>query len=198
MMKKHKIISQNLPKGRIIEIYGDTDVGKTRTVLTLISDLKDKTCLYVDADRDLTKEKLLKYNVQDTVTVFQPSTVEQVSETLLTFLKHGAVDIIVVDSTANLVPESLTDLPVAQHTGRQRTRAIAAMVQSLIPLAEQQETTVIFISQTRKNPDGTVYSTGGKALRFYASVRLLITEDDITVVKNKTDITLLEVQGNNL
>lgn len=198
MMKKHKIISQNFPKGRIIEIYGDTDIGKTRTVLTLISELSNKTCLYVDADHDLTKEKLLKYNVQDNVTVLQPGTVEQVSDILQAFLLNSAVDIIVIDSTANLVPESLTDLPVAQHTGRQRTKAIAAMVQALIPLAEQQGVTVIFISQTRQDLNGISYSTGGKALRFYASVRLLVTKNDITVVKNKTDMTLLEVQGNNL
>lgn len=198
MMKKHKIIPQDLPKGRIVEVYGDVDVGKTRTVLTMISELSNKTCLYVDADHDLTKDKLLKYDVQDIVTVFQPSTVEQVSETLLAFLKHGAFDIIVIDSTANLVPESLTDLPVAQITGRQRTKAITAMVQALIPIVEQQEATVIFISQTRQNHDGTVYSTGGKALRFYATVRFLITEDDIVVVKNKTDMTLLKAQGNTL
>lgn len=190
-MKKHKLISQNIPMGRIIEIYGDVDVGKTRTVLTMISELQNKTCLYVDVDRDLTKEKLLKYNVQDLVTVLQPATTEQTADIIRTFLDHNAVDIIVVDSTANLIPCELAELPIGQQFNRQRTKAITAMVQSLVPVLDQKDIMMIFISQTRQNPDGTVYSTGGKALRFFASIRLMITKDDIITVKNKTTVTLL-------
>lgn len=190
-MKKHKLISQNIPMGRIIEIYGDVDVGKTRTVLTMISELQDKTCLYVDVDRDLTKEKLLKYNVQDLVTVLQPATTEQTADIIRTFLDHNAVDIIVIDSTANLIPCKLAELPIGQQFNRQRTKAITAMVQSLVPVLDQKDIIMIFISQTRQNPDGTVYSTGGKALRFFASIRLMITKDDIITVKNKTTVTLL-------
>lgn len=191
-MKKHEIMLQNLPKGRLIEIYGDVNVGKTRTVLTLISELQNETCLYIDVDRDLTAEKLLKYGVQDIVTVLQPDTIEQIEDILTKFLEHDAFNFIVIDSTANLISEELRNLPVDQTFGRKRTRAIFAMIQRLVPIIEQKDVTVIFISQTRQNPDGTFYATGGKALRFFASVRFLITEDDIISVKNKTERTLLK------
>lgn len=195
-MKKHKLISQNLPKGRVIEIYGNVDVGKTRTALTVISELQDRTCLYIDVDCDLTKEKLLKYGIQDTVTVLQPVTIKQTTDIIRTFLDHDAIDIIVVDSTANLIFEESQNFSAGQQTYKKKIKALAVMIQSLIPLIEQKGTVLIFISQTRQDLNGNVYSTGGKALRFYSSVRLLITEDDIVIVKNNTDITLLDTCNN--
>lgn len=183
-----------IPVGRVTEIFGGVNTGKTFTALNIIANLKDKTCLYIDTDRDLTANKLLKYGVQDIVTVLQPETIEEIENIITGFLEYDAFDVIIIDSTANLMPKELLNLPIDQTFGRKRTRAIFSMVQRLIPVIEQKNVRVIFISQTRENPDGTVYSTGGKALRFFASVRLLVTEDDITVVKNKTDNVLLDIQ----
>lgn len=193
-MKKHKIISENLPKGRLIEIYGNNDTGKTFTVLSLISELRNCTCLYVDTDHDLTAQKLTKYGLQERVTVLQPDTAEQAADITEQFLSHGIFDIMVVDSTANLVPEAFKNMPVDQISWKQRSKAISTFVKQLVIMAEQKNITVIFVSQNRSDLDGNLYTTGGKALRFFSSARFCVTEDDITVVKNKTTETLLSLR----
>ena len=189
-MRKNCLISQNIPSGRITEIFGDVDTGKSSVVLRIIAALIDKICLYIDVDRDLTKQKLNEFDIQDMVTIVQPDTLEQVIIAINSYLQHDLVDIIVIDSTANLISEKHKDMPVNQISWKQRVADITSLVQKLIPIIESKNIILIFVSQIRKDLQGNSYTTGGKALRFYSTVRLEISKDDIKVVKNKTDLQL--------
>lgn len=190
-MKKHILISKNIPQGRITEIFGDVDTGKSTAVLKIIGALANKTCLYIDTDRSLTQQQLAEFDIQDMVTIFQPDTIEQVIDITDQFLEQNVFDIIVFDSTANLISERNKDLPVDQMSWQRKVADITKLVQKLIPVIEDKNMIVIFVSQIRKDLKGNSYTTGGKALRFYSTVRLEISRDDITVVKNKTDKVLL-------
>lgn len=190
-MKKHILISKNIPQGRITEIFGDVDTGKSTAVLKIIGALANKTCLYIDTDRSLTQQQLAEFDIQDMVTIFQPDTIEQVIDITDQFLEQNVFDIIVFDSTANLISEKNKDLPVDQISWQRKVADITKLVQKLIPVIENRNMIVIFVSQIRKDLKGNSYTTGGKALRFYSTVRLEISRDDITVVKNKTDKVLL-------
>lgn len=189
--RKHKIISENLPLGKIIEVYGNVDVGKTFVTLEAIAALKDKTVLIVDSDHDTTKEKLLKHNLSNAY-IYQPHYIEEVTSFLNSIVaKNTIFDIIVFDSTATLVSESVKDCPIGQTSWKQNNVVLTNFVQYLIPLLDKYNSLAIFISQNRNTLDDKVLTTGGKALRFYSSVRFLIKEDDIVVTKNKPGITLL-------
>ena len=190
-MRKHVLIPQNIPKGRITEIFGDVDVGKSSTVLKIIGTLTDKTCLYIDTDRDLTQQKLTEFDIDDIVTVLQPDTIEQTVDITNKFLEHGVFDILVIDSTANMMSEKYKKLPVDQISWKQRVADITKFIKQLIPVIEKKDMIAIFVSQIRKDLNDNSYTTGGKALRFYSTVRINVSADDITVVKNKTDKTLL-------
>ena len=190
-MRKHVLIPQNIPKGRITEIFGDVDVGKSSTVLKIIGTLTDKTCLYIDTDRDLTQQKLTEFDIDDIVTVLQPDTIEQTVDITNKFLEHGVFDILVIDSTANMISEKYKKLPVDQISWKQRVADITKFIKQLIPVIEKKDMIAIFVSQIRKDLNDNSYTTGGKALRFYSTVRINVSADDITVVKNKTDKTLL-------
>ena len=190
-MRKHVLIPQNIPKGRITEIFGDVDVGKSSTVLKIIGTLTDKTCLYIDTDRDLTQQKLTEFDIDDMVTVLQPDTIEQTVDITNKFLEHGVFDILVIDSTANMISEKYKKLPVDQISWKQRVADITKFIKQLIPVIEKKDMIAIFVSQIRKDLNDNSYTTGGKALRFYSTVRINVSADDITVVKNKTDKTLL-------
>ena len=194
-MKKHFLISKNIPQGRITEIFGDVDTGKSTAVLKIIGALANKTCLYIDTDRSLTQQQLAEFDIQDMVTVFQPDTIEQVVDITDQFLEQNVFDILVFDSTANLISERNKDLPVDQISWQSKVADITKLVQKLIPVIEDKNMIVIFVSQIRKDLKGNSYTTGGKALRFYSTVRLEISRDDITVVKNKTDKVLLRLNN---
>ena len=189
MNKKHQLISQNVPEGKIVEIFGQDNVGKTYTILRLISDLKNKICLYVDADRDLTREKLLKYGLSDRVIIVQPDSIEQTVNIIQQYL--SVIDIIVVDSTANLLPGNFKDTPVNMISWKDRVKGISVLLQRIVPLCDINKIITIFVSQNRYDKDGNSYTTGGKALRFAATIRLQVTEDDLKIVKNKTSVTIL-------
>ena len=194
-MKKHILISKNIPQGRITEIFGDVDTGKSTAVLKIIGALANKTCLYIDTDRSLTQQQLAEFDIQDMVTVLQPDTIEQTVDIVNRFLEQDVFDIIVFDSTANLISERYKNLPVNQISWKHRIADITKMIQQLIPVIENRNMIIIFVSQIRKDLKGNSYTTGGKALRFYSTVRLEISRDDITVVKNKTDKVLLRLNN---
>ncbi len=194
------------PKGRIIEIYGPESSGKTTLALHAIAEMQKNggTAAFVDAEHalDPAYAKKLGVNTEDLL-ISQPDNGEQALEIVDTLVRSNAVDIIVVDSVAALVPQAEIDGDMGDsHMGLQ-ARLMSQALRKLTGIINKSKATVIFINQIRMkigvmfgNPETT---TGGNALKFYASVRLDIRRigqikvgEDITgnrtkvkVVKNK-------------
>ena len=168
-----------LPKGRIIEIYGPESSGKTTISLSCIAQAQkmSEKVLFVDAEHalDPTWAAKLGVNVDDLI-VSQPDNGEQALEITDMFVASGAVGLIVVDSVAALVPRAEIEGEMGDsHVGLQ-ARLMSQALRKLTSAAAKTGTTIIFINQLREkigvffgNPETT---TGGKALKFYASVRI--------------------------
>lgn len=194
------------PKGRIIEIYGPESSGKTTLTLHAIAEIQKQggTAAFIDAEHALDPSYARKLGVDtDNLLVAQPDNGEQALEITETLVRSNAVDLIVVDSVAALVPQAEIDGDMGDsHMGLQ-ARLMSQALRKLTGIINKSKATVIFINQIRMkigvmfgNPETT---TGGNALKFYASVRLDIRRtgqikvgDDILgnrtkvkVVKNK-------------
>ncbi|HEX6258223.1 MAG TPA: recombinase RecA [Candidatus Saccharimonadales bacterium] len=194
------------PKGRIIEIYGPESSGKTTLTLHAIAEVQRQggTAAFIDAEHALDPAYAKKLGVDtDNLLVSQPDNGEQALEIAETLVRSNAVDLIVVDSVAALVPQAEIDGDMGDsHMGLQ-ARLMSQALRKLTGIINKSKATVIFINQIRMkigvmfgNPETT---TGGNALKFYASVRLDIRRtgqikvgEDITgnrtkvkVVKNK-------------
>lgn len=194
------------PKGRIIEIYGPESSGKTTLTLHAIAEIQKAggTAAFIDAEHALDPSYARKLGVDtDNLLVSQPDNGEQALEIAETLVRSNAVDLVVVDSVAALVPQAEIDGDMGDsHMGLQ-ARLMSQALRKLTGIISKSKTTVIFINQIRMkigvmfgNPETT---TGGNALKFYASVRLDIRRtgqikvgDDILgnrtkvkVVKNK-------------
>lgn len=194
------------PKGRIIEIYGPESSGKTTLTLHAIAEIQKQggTAAFIDAEHALDPSYAKKLGVDtDNLLVSQPDNGEQALEIAETLVRSNAVDLIVVDSVAALVPQAEIDGDMGDsHMGLQ-ARLMSQALRKLTGIIHKSNATVIFINQIRMkigvmfgNPETT---TGGNALKFYASVRLDIRRtgqikvgDDILgnrtkvkVVKNK-------------
>jgi recombination protein RecA len=182
-----------IPKGRIIEIYGPESSGKTTLTLHIVAEAQKKggTCAFVDAEHalDPVYAKKLGVNVNDLL-ISQPDTGEQALEITDTLVRSGAVDVIVVDSVAALVPKAELEGEMGDsHMGLQ-ARLMSQALRKLTGSISRTNCTVIFINQIRQkigvmfgNPETT---TGGNALKFYASVRLDIRR--IGAIKDKEEI----------
>jgi len=195
-----------LPRGRIIEIYGPESSGKTTLALHAIAEAQRKggTAAFVDAEHALDPVYAKKLGVDiDELIVSQPDTGEQALEIVDTLVRSNAIDVLVVDSVAALVPRAEIEGEMGDsHVGLQ-ARLMSQALRKLTGSISRSRCTVIFINQVRMkigvmygNPETT---TGGNALKFYASVRLDIRRtgqikdrDDIVgnttrvkVVKNK-------------
>ena len=195
-----------IPKGRIIEIYGPESSGKTTLSLHIIAEAQKEggTCAFVDAEHalDPVYAEALGVQVQDLL-VSQPDTGEQALEITDMLVRSGAVDVVVVDSVAALTPKAEIEGEMGDsHVGLQ-ARLMSQALRKLTGNIKRSNCTVIFINQIRMkigvmfgNPETT---TGGNALKFYASVRLDIrrigaikkgdevigNETRVKVVKNK-------------
>ena len=168
-----------LPKGRIIEIYGPESSGKTTLALHVIAEAQKKggTCAFVDAEHALDPVYATKLgvNVSDLL-VSQPDSGEQALEIVDTLVRSGALDVLVVDSVAALTPRAELEGEMGDsHMGLQ-ARLMSQALRKLTSTISKSNTVVIFINQLRMkigvmfgNPETT---TGGNALKFYASVRL--------------------------
>jgi len=168
-----------VPRGRIIEIFGAESSGKSTLALHIIAEAQKRGGLaaFVDAEHALDPEyaKRLGVKVNDLL-ISQPDTGEQALEILESLVKSGAVDVVVVDSVAALTPRAEIEGEMGQqHIGLQ-ARLMSQGLRKLTAMASKTDTTIIFINQTRMkigvmfgNPEVT---PGGKALKFYASVRL--------------------------
>jgi len=182
-----------VPKGRIIEIYGPESSGKTTLALHIVSEAQKKggTAAYIDAEHALDPEYSKKIGVDiEQLLISQPDTGEQSLEITETLVRSNAVDVIVVDSVAALVPKAELDGEMGDvHVGLQ-ARLMSQALRKLTGTVSRSNTCVIFINQIRMkigvmfgNPETT---PGGRALKFYTSIRMEIRR--ITSIKEGTDI----------
>ncbi len=170
-----------IPRGRIIEIYGPESSGKTTLTLHLVSEVQKAggVAAFVDAEHALDPEyaKRIGVKTQDLL-ISQPDTGEQALEIVETLVRSGGIDLVVVDSVAALTPRAEIEGEMdQQHVGLQ-ARLMSHALRKLTAVVAKTNTTVVFINQIRQkigimfgNPETT---TGGLALKFYASVRIEI------------------------
>lgn len=168
-----------LPKGRIIEIYGPESSGKTLLCLQAIADVQRNggVAAFVDAEHALDPEWAAKIGVDiESLIVSQPASGEQGLDITEQLVRSGAVDIVVVDSVAALTPQKELDGEIGDSMMGVQARMMSQALRKLTGAVNQTKTTVIFINQLREkigvmfgSPETT---TGGKALKFYASVRI--------------------------
>ena len=181
-----------IPKGRIIEIYGPESSGKTTVTLHMIAEVQKRGGIagFIDAEHALDPVYAKNIGVDiDNLYISQPDNGEQALEITETMVRSGAIDIIVVDSVAALVPKAEIDGDMGDsHVGLQ-ARLMSQALRKLTAVISKSNCTVIFINQLREkvgvmfgNPETT---TGGRALKFYSSVRLDGNRTRVKVVKNK-------------
>ncbi|HCM43582.1 MAG: Protein RecA [Candidatus Kaiserbacteria bacterium GW2011_GWC2_49_12] len=168
-----------LPRGRVIEVFGPESSGKTSLCLHTIAEAQKKggICAYVDAEHALDPEYAKKLGVKiEDLLVSQPDTGEQALEIVESLVRSGKIDVIVIDSVAALTPKDEIEGDMgAQHVGKQ-ARLMSQALRKLTAIVAKTKTVVIFINQIRMqigimfgNPETT---PGGKALKFYTSVRI--------------------------
>jgi recombination protein RecA len=195
-----------LPRGRVIEIYGPESSGKTTLTLQVIAEMQKQggTCAFVDAEHALDTQyaQALGVNLQDLL-ISQPDTGEQALEIVDSLVRSGAVDLVVIDSVAALTPKAELEGEMGDSLPGLQARLMSQALRKLTATIKKANCMVIFINQIRMkigvmfgSPETT---TGGNALKFYASVRLDIrrtgtikkgedaigNETKVKVVKNK-------------
>ena len=182
-----------MPRGRIIEIYGPESSGKTTLALSVIAQAQKSggTCAFIDAEHALDPSYAKKIGVDiENLLISQPDAGEQALEITDTLVRSGAIDVLVVDSVAALVPKAELEGEMGDsHMGLQ-ARLMSQALRKLTSTIARSNTLVIFINQIRMkigvmfgNPETT---TGGNALKFYASVRIDIRS--IGKIKDKEDV----------
>lgn len=193
-----------LPKGRIVEIYGPESSGKTTVALHAIANCQKAggTAVFIDAEHALDPEYAKALGVDiDALLVSQPDTGEQALEIADTLIRSGSIDIIVIDSVAALVPRAEIEGEMGDsHVGLQ-ARLMSQALRKLTGVLNNTKTTAIFINQLREkigvffgSPETTA---GGKALKFYASVRLDVRrietlKDGQDAVGNRTRVKVVK------
>ncbi len=195
-----------LPRGRVVEIYGPESSGKTTLTLQVIAEMQKVggTCAFIDAEHalDIQYAQKLGVNLQDLL-ISQPDTGEQALEIVDALVRSGSIDLIVIDSVAALTPKAELEGEMGDSLPGLQARLMSQALRKLTSNIKKTNTMVIFINQIRMkigvmfgNPETT---TGGNALKFYASVRLDIrrtgnikkgeevigSETKVKVVKNK-------------
>jgi recombination protein RecA len=195
-----------LPRGRVIEIYGPESSGKTTLTLQVIAEMQKQsgTCAFIDAEHALDAQyaQKLGVNLQELL-ISQPDTGEQALEIVDALVRSGSVDLIVIDSVAALTPKAELEGEMGDSLPGLQARLMSQALRKLTATIKKTNCMVIFINQIRMkigvmfgNPETT---TGGNALKFYASVRLDIrrtgsikkgeevigSETKVKVVKNK-------------
>jgi recombination protein RecA len=187
-----------LPRGRVVEIYGPESSGKTTLALHTIAEAQ-KTggiCAFVDAEHALDPVYARKLGVNvDDLLISQPDAGEQALEIADTLVRSGAVDVLVVDSVAALVPRSELEGEMGDVQPGSQARLMSQALRKLTASISKSRTMVIFINQIRMKI-GVMYgspetTSGGNALKFYASVRLDIQERD-EVVGNQTRVKVVK------
>jgi len=183
-----------LPKGRIVEIYGPESSGKTTLALHTIAEAQKKggTCAFIDAEHALDPSYAKKLGVDvDNLLISQPDAGEQALEIADTLVRSGAVDVVVVDSVAALVPRAELEGEMGDSHVGLHARLMSQALRKLTGSVAKSNTLLIFLNQIRLKI-GVVYgnpetTTGGNALKFYASVRLDIRRTG--PIKDKDEVT---------
>ncbi|WP_407673337.1 recombinase RecA [Paracoccus caeni] len=193
-----------LPKGRIIEIFGPESSGKTTLTLHVVAEEQKKggVCAFVDAEHALDPQYARKLGVDlDELLISQPDTGEQALEIVDTLVRSGAVNLVVVDSVAALTPKSEIEGDMGDMQMGSQARLMSQAMRKLTASIGRSNCMVIFINQIRMkigvmfgNPETT---TGGNALKFYASVRLDIRrtgaiKDRDEVIGNATRVKVVK------
>jgi len=189
----HALGVGGLPQGRIIEIFGPESSGKTTLALHVIAEAQKKggVAAFIDAEHALDPEYAKKLGVKiDQLLLAQPDTGEQALEITESLVRSGTLDVIVIDSVAALTPKDEIEGDMgAQHVGKQ-ARLMSQALRKLTAIVSKTKTIVIFINQIRMqigvmfgNPETT---PGGKALKFYTSVRIDIRK--IAQIKKGEDV----------
>jgi len=187
-----------LPKGRVVEVYGPESSGKTTLALHVVAEVQKAggTAAFVDAEHALDPQYARKLGVNlDELLVSQPDTGEQALEITDTLVRSGAVDIIVIDSVAALTPRAEIEGEMGDSLPGLQARLMSQALRKLTASISKSGTLVIFINQIRMKI-GVMYgspetTTGGNALKFYASVRLDIRRTGSIKVRD-------EIIGNNV
>ena len=204
-----------IPKGRIVEVYGPESSGKTTVALHMVAEVQKRGGIagFIDAEHALDPVYAKNIGVDiDNLYISQPDTGEQALEITETMVRSGAVDIVIVDSVAALVPKAEIDGEMGDtHVGLQ-ARLMSQALRKLTAIVSKSSCVVIFINQLREkigmmfgNPETT---TGGRALKFYASVRIDVRRGEaikqggnvvgnrarVKVVKNKIAPTFKEAE----
>ena len=193
-----------LPKGRIVEIYGPESSGKTTLALHAIAEAQKKggTCAFIDAEHALDPGYAKKLGVDvDNLLISQPDAGEQALEIADTLVRSGAVDVLVIDSVAALVPRAELEGEMGDSHVGLHARLMSQALRKLTGSVSKSHTLLIFLNQIRLkigvmfgNPETT---TGGNALKFYASVRMEIRrigsiKDRDSVVGNQTRVKVVK------
>ena len=182
-----------LPRGRVVEIYGPESSGKTTLALHTIAEAQKKggICAFVDAEHALDVVYARKLGVDtDNLLISQPDAGEQALEIADTLVRSGAIDVLVVDSVAALVPRSELEGEMGETQPGSQARLMSQALRKLTSSISRSRTMVIFINQIRMKI-GVMYgspetTTGGNALKFYASVRLDIRR--IGAIKERDEV----------
>ncbi len=182
-----------LPRGRVIEIYGPESSGKTTLALHTVAEAQKKggVCAFIDAEHALDPVYARKLGVSlDNLLISQPDTGEQALEICDTLVRSGAIDVVVVDSVAALVPRSEIEGEMGEVQPGLQARLMSQALRKLTGSISRSNTMVIFINQIRMKI-GVMYgspetTTGGNALKFYASVRLDIRR--VGAIKERDEV----------
>jgi recombination protein RecA len=182
-----------LPKGRVVEIYGPESSGKTTLALHTVAEAQKKggICAFIDAEHALDPVYARKLGVNiDELLISQPDTGEQALEICDTLVRSGAVDVLVIDSVAALVPKAELEGEMGDALPGLQARLMSQALRKLTASINKSNTMVIFINQIRMKI-GVMYgspetTTGGNALKFYASVRLDIRR--IGAIKERDEV----------
>ena len=193
-----------LPKGRIVEIYGPESSGKTTLTLHAIAEIQKRggTSAFIDAEHALDPEYAKRIGVDiENLLLSQPDNGEQALEIAETLVRSNAVDVIVIDSVAALVPRAEIEGDMGDSLPGLQARLMSQALRKLTGVINRSKTTVIFINQIRMkigvmfgNPETT---TGGNALKFYASVRMDIRrtgqiKQGDSVIGNRTKVKIVK------
>src|SRR4026209_2899309 len=192
------------PRGRIIEIYGPESSGKTTLALQVVASAQREggICAYIDAEHAMDPEYAGKLGVNiDDLLISQPDSGEQALEIAETLIRSNSVDVIVIDSVAALVPRAELDGEMGDSLPGLQARLMSQALRKIPAIVSSSNTCFIFINQLREkigvffgSPETT---TGGKALKFYASLRLDIRrigaiKDGDRVVGNRTRVKVVK------
>ena len=168
-----------LPRGRVIEVYGPESSGKTTLALHVVAEAQKKKgiCAYIDSEHAMDPDYAKKLGVKiDELLISQPDYGEQALDITESLVRSGKIDVVVVDSVAALTPKDEIEGDMGAHHVGKQARLMSQALRKLTPIVAKSKTVVIFINQIRMqigvmfgNPETT---PGGKALKFYSSVRI--------------------------